>query len=672
MAIINVKKIQLAAVSSHKDKILEILQDFGSMHIENIETENTKAGANLNKESKKDLLDIQKIELDYANIEYAIKMLAPYGEKRGLLAGPISLSDEEIAKKATSFDFNHIVKQCVEIEDEMAKAKNELNFLKNEKIQYTPWKNLKVELQNLKGSRRAEIITGCFKTVTYPQAKEELAGLNNLISLEKVHADEKLTYVTIVFSREIEKELKQFLVEHKFLETEMPAGDGLIQDYLKTVDGKISNNEKILHEKENELKKLAKNLDDLKITYDYLNWQKDKAETKRKVGNTEYSFIVNAWVPGNKMGKLEGAIREHTGEFNITELPLAEGENPPVIIENKGVVWPFETLTRMYGLPRHDEMDPTPFLSVFFIIYFALCLTDAAYGLIMFIVMALALKYMKFGEGIKRLVKLLMYCGLATFVIGALFGGWFGLEADKMPEFLTYTNAAGEKMFLFQLVNSVTNPLTVLILALALGFAQILFGTYIKLYHSFMHGNKKDALMDTGSWAFMLTGIGFFVLAAAKVLPSPADTIGQWWVIMGAVILILTQGRDKKNPILKLLAGILSLYGLVNYMSDVLSYSRLLALGLATAIIALAVNVIVNLAMGIPYIGWLFAIVIFVGGHVFNLVLNALGSFIHAGRLQFVEFFSKFLEGGGKEFQAFSKKNKYVYVKQPATNQNIN
>lgn len=169
--------------------------------------------------------------------------------------------------------------------------------------------------------------------------------------------------------------------------------------------------------------------------------------------------------------------------------------------------------------------------------------------------------------------------------------------------------------------------------------------------------------MDTGSWAFMLTGIGFFIISAAGVLPAPAQTIGQWWVILGAVILILTQGRDKKNPIARVLSGVLSLYGLVSYMSDILSYSRLLALGLATTIIALAVNVIVDLAAGMPYIGWLVAIVIFIGGHVFNLVINTLGSFIHSGRLQFVEFFSKFMEGGGKEFQAFGKKNKYVYLK---------
>ncbi len=404
-------------------------------------------------------------------------------------------------------------------------------------------------------------------------------------------------------------------------------------------------------------------MDNLKIAHDYVGWQKDKTEAKRKLGATQYSFVIDAWVPAKRMEELSAALEKHTKEYNISKFELEEGEVPPVIIENSKTVWPFETLTRMYGLPRHDELDPTPYLSAFFILFFALCLTDAAYGIIMFALMALALKYMKLGEGVKRLAKLLMYGGIVTFFVGALFGGWFGFEAEKMPEFLTYVNGEGERMFLFQQINSVTNPLIVLILALGLGFVQILFGVYLKFFHAYMHGNKKDAILDTGSWAFMLTGIGFFIIAAAGVLPAPAQTIGQWWVILGALGLVLTQGRDKKNPVAKLLSGVLSLYGLVSYMSDILSYSRLLALGLATTIIALAVNVIVDLAAGMPYIGWLLAIIIFIGGHVFNLVINTLGSFIHSGRLQFVEFFSKFMEGGGKEFQAFGKKNKYVYVK---------
>ena len=658
MSIVKVQKIQIAAVASHKNTIIEVLQNFGSLHIEEI----TEQGG-LGQLSPEEIAKIQQIELNHANAEYAIKILSPYGKKRGLLAGPITLTDQEMEEKSKGFDLNGLVKQCTVIEDSITSSKNDLNFLHNEKNLYTPWKNLKIDLCNLNGTKYTVLITGFIKTELFAATKEEIINLDRLTSISTVQTDDKLTYLTIICERTAEREIRQRLADRKFTETELPAGKGTIGEYLKSVSEKITTHSKNIKEQEAELTKLARQLDSLKIKYDHLNWQKEKSEAQRKAGNTTYSFIIEAWLPKNRVTELQSTLENHTKEFSIIEKPAEENELPPVILENKNVAWPFETLTRMYGLPSHTNLDPTPFLSVFFILFFALCLTDAAYGLIMFIVMGLALKFMTLGEGIRRLVKLLMYCGLVTFFVGAIFGGWFGFEAKYAPEFLTYTTAEGEKMFLFQQINAVTNPLAVLILALGLGFIQILFGLYIKLVHTYRQGYKKEALLDTAPWAFMMTGIGFFILGASQVLPAPAGMIGQWWVILATAILILTQGRDKKNPVMKLVGGILSLYGLVGYMSDILSYSRLLALGLATTIIALAVNVIVDLTGGIPYIGWLFAIIIFIGGHTFNLLINALGSFIHSGRLQFVEFFGKFFEGGGKEFRAFSKKNKYVYIK---------
>lgn len=659
MAISRLQKIQLIALSKDKNKILGALQNFGMLQIN--ETDEAVA---LERASEKEREAIQKAELNYANAQYAIKLLSPYGEKRGMLAGPLMLTPEEMEKKAQEFKFNDVVKQCNEIEDALSKAKNELSFLSNEHSAYTPWKNLIVKLENLKGTKSTYAAVGLIKILSYETAKTQLEDLNKLITLEVIKKDEKNVYVVIIYSRELDKDIKKILAEYKFQEAELPSVSGYLKDHLQTIEEKIRDNEKIIHDRESDLKKLATHLEDLKTVHDYLTWQKDKTESARKLGNTEYSFVINGWVPKSKHQQLEETVSKITKDYSISELPLKEDEAPPVMIKNSNIIWPFETLTRMYGLPRHDELDPTPYLSVFFVFFFALCLTDAAYGIIMFAVTALALKYLKLGEGIKRLVKLLMYGGLVTAVVGALFGGWFGLEASKMPEFLTYTAANGEKMFIFQQINSVTNPLAVLILALALGFIQILFGTYLKLYHNYTTGNKKDALLDTGTWAFMLTAIGFYILAAAGVLPSPSQEIGKWLVILGTLGLILTQGRDKKNIIVKVLSGVLSLYGLVSYMSDILSYSRLLALGLATTIIGLAVNVIVELAAGLPYIGWIVAAIIFIGGHLFNLVINTLGSFIHSGRLQFVEFFSKFMEGGGKEFKPFDKKSKYVYVKQ--------
>jgi V/A-type H+-transporting ATPase subunit I len=411
------------------------------------------------------------------------------------------------------------------------------------------------------------------------------------------------------------------------------------------------------------LSALSKNLENLKITLDYTGWEKEKLEATKVINNTQYSFEAVGWIPSSNIKKVEEDLEKETNQYAINELPLEEGEVPPVIIKNNNFMSPFEAVTKVYGLPKYSELDPTPFLSAYFIVFFALCLTDAGYGIIIFITMWLMNKKLKLAEGVKKLVKVLMYGGIVTFVIGTLFGGWFGLTPDQVPEALTYTTAGGDKLFIFQTINSIKNPITVLILALTMGFIQILMGVIMKLVHGIKYKDKKQAILDSGPWVFMLSAIGFYVIVAAGLLPIGLIPVAKWMLIIAALALVFTQGRDKKNIIGKFLSGILSLYGLVGYLSDVLSYSRILALGLATAIIGLAVNTVVGLVSGFPYIGWLFAIIVFVGGHTFNLLINSLGSFIHSGRLQFVEFFTKFMEGGGREFKPFSKKCKYLFIK---------
>lgn len=184
------------------------------------------------------------------------------------------------------------------------------------------------------------------------------------------------------------------------------------------------------------------------------------------------------------------------------------------------------------------------------------------------------------------------------------------------------------------------------------------------MIHTYRTISKKEAILDGGTWTFTLTGIGFFIVASALNFSELATIIGKYWIYAGLVAIVLTQGRSKKGFIGKLLTGTISLYNLVGYLSDVLSYSRLLALGLATTIIGVAVNTISGIVLElIPYVGWIFMIAILIGGHLFNLLINTLGSFIHSGRLQFVEFFGKFLEGGGKDFKPFSKKTKFTLIK---------
>ena len=253
-----------------------------------------------------------------------------------------------------------------------------------------------------------------------------------------------------------------------------------------------------------------------------------------------------------------------------------------------------------------------------------------------------------------------MYAGIVTFILGVIFGGWAGITIEQAPAFLKSVNADGETVFIGQKISALTNPLGVLILALALGFIQVLLGVYMKFVWMLKNVGKKEAFLDQFPWAYMLTVTGFTVLVAAGVLPESLMGVAKILLYIGAGYIVLTQGRKKKNIILKFLSGVLGLYGLVSYFADVLSYSRLLALGLSTSIIALAVNTVAGLLVDIPYVGIVIAVLVIIIGHVFTIVINAFGAFIHSARLQFVEFFTKFLEGGGKPFQPLYKESKFV------------
>ena len=289
-----------------------------------------------------------------------------------------------------------------------------------------------------------------------------------------------------------------------------------------------------------------------------------------------------------------------------------------------------------------------------------MCLTDAGYGIIMFICTWAVLRYLKIPKSMENLVRLLMYGGILTFVAGILFGGWFGMTPDQAPAWMTTTTASGKILFKGQVFDSLGNAMQILILALGLGYFQTLFGVWLNFIHKFKSSNKKDALLDNFPWAYLLSVIGLYILVFAGILPQSFSTPILYLTYIGLGLIVLTQGRKKSNIIAKFLIGILSLYNLVGYMSAVLSYSRLLALGLATAIIGMAANTIASLANGIPYVGIIFAIIILIIGHTFNLGINALGAFIHSGRLQFVEFFGNFMEGGGSAFKPLRRDSKYV------------
>ena len=239
-------------------------------------------------------------------------------------------------------------------------------------------------------------------------------------------------------------------------------------------------------------------------------------------------------------------------------------------------------------------------------------------------------------------------------------GSWLGNTLDYLPKQFSFLR----EMLVdrLALINPVNDPIPILILSLLLGIIQIYTGIITKFVDNVRNNKTKDGLMDQGCWLLLITSILIFGIFNYFSLPQAVITISKFMIISGVLLIILTQGRSNKNFIKRIGSGILSLYDITGYLSDVLSYSRLFALGLATGIIAVVVNTLVELVKGIPYVGFILVIIIYFGGHIFNIAISALSAFIHSARLQYVEFFTKFYQGGGSSFHPLKIDTKYINV----------
>ncbi|TFG92367.1 MAG: V-type ATP synthase subunit I, partial [Candidatus Atribacteria bacterium] len=337
-----------------------------------------------------------------------------------------------------------------------------------------------------------------------------------------------------------------------------------------------------------------------------------------------------------------------------------EGEDIPVALKNNKFVEPFESVTALYGIPKYREYDPTPLFAPFYFIFFGMSLSDAGYGLIIAALSYFALLKFKFEGTIKKFFKLFFLGGISTFIMGAIMGSWMGDALNFLPKNILFI-----KTYLIDtvaLLDPIKNPMPLLLISLSLGVIQIYTGFIIKFMANIKENKIKAGVMDQGSWLLLISGILLFVVASAINSFAEFKVITKYIIWAGLFSIIITQGRSNKSMILKVAGGVLRLYDLIGYFSDILSYSRLFALGLSTAVLAVVVNNFVMLFKDIPIIGIIVAALVFILGHLFNLVISGMGAFIHSTRLQYVEFFTKFYEGGGTPFKPFKIFTKYIKV----------
>lgn len=636
--IIPMQKICIAGIKKEKRKLLEFLSNYGALEITSDSLSESEVIPSITEE-------LEESEKKLTRTKTALKILKEYDtSKKPLFAEKITITEEELfgLSDKTYGD----VKQIVRNKEELEFLKAQKPKFENELKRLEPYCTWDIGT-NRKGTKETAFIVGFFdKDFKEEEFKAEIDSLYVSYELLSQNSDGK--YFGFVSHKASLDEFNDILKKYAFTrisDLNVNSNIARIMDILKI---RIHNTLKKIEHYEDNLKKFTSLTEDIKKYHDILETRVDILKADLDTISTNSAYVLNGYIPKELSEKLKNEIENSFLAYVVvSEIP--EGEEFPVMLHNPKAIQPYEVVTEMYSTPSPYGIDPSKVMAPFYFVFFGMMLSDAGYGILLTLATAFVLWKAKPTGQFKKMCSLLCMCGISTFIFGMLFGSFF----SDLLSTLTLGKIAQPA-----LINPMEDPMTVLILGYVLGVIHIMTGLGVKAYMLIKNGEVLSAIFDIGSWYLVFIGIGLMLL-------PQTSSIAVYVILAGVLMLVLTQGRHEKSIIKKFTSGILSLYDATGFLSDILSYSRLLALGLSTAVVGMVVNKMGSMgaADGWTVSSAIIFTLVFLVGHGFNIVINVLGSYVHTCRLMYIEFFSKFFESGGRMFRPLTIKNKFTKIK---------
>ena len=506
-----------------------------------------------------------------------------------------------------------------------------------------PWISFPLPLEKT-GTASTTILHGaCPVTVPLTTLQSGLAEAAPMATLEAVSTDKEQQYLLLVVHHEEESAALDALRHHGFGPIRFKDAVGTPQENITALEDEIAALET---QKQSQIQQIIDHKDDrqaLRICLDRTEQEISRQRVQEELLTDGTILFLEGWVAVTGLDTLKTELKAFDCAYS-----LEDPDDPaevPVLLKNNRLVDPMHMVTEMYQLPTYDGIDPNPLIFPFFIFFYGMMFADIGYGLIMTILSLVITKKYKPKGTMGYMFRMGIQIGIMTTICGVLTGTFFGDSITVISEsFLGKSGVA-----LWALINPLEDPMTILIFGIVLGSIHMIFGQCVHMYMGARDGKFPgflDAALDVVPWWTLFAGIALLVLQGSSAL-----------LIAGVIFLVATQGRHKKGIFGKLFGGITSLYNITSWLGDILSYARLMALMLATTVIASVVNILG--ALPGPIIAF---IPIFLFGHLFNLGINVIGTYVHAARLQYLEFFGKFYKGGGSPFKPLRYDTKYVDI----------
>lgn len=451
----------------------------------------------------------------------------------------------------------------------------------------------------------------------------------------------------LIFAKEHDLVLDRLMREHEFLELDYPY-DGLPKDVLNANQAR---RKQIIEEQDEIKKELRNSLDiftQLQLANEYYANRIEREKANKLIMDSDHLFVLQGWMDADTVKDNIDNVKHRLGEDSFVyftyDVEAEEVDEVPTKLKNNAFDSAFEGLTLQYDVPRYDEVDPTPFYSAFNVLFFGMMSADAGYGLLLFLGTLIPLRFFELSDSMRKNLKLFNFLSIGTIIVGLFFGSFFGFS---LP---------------FKIMDTNANVIEIMIISVALGLAHMLIGYGIKVYKALGQKDYADMYLSALMWILILLGAILMAINLGLGINSNAlNNIGLFLILGNVLGMFIVNMITSGNPFIGFGKGLFGLIDIAGLVGDVVSYTRLMALAVSGANIAAAFNLILSLLP--PIARFTVGLILFVALHALNIFISFLGAYVHSMRLQFVEFFGKFLDGGGKLFTPLRPIDKHVRVK---------
>ena len=639
MAIVKMKKLCVMAMAAQRQQLLRELLHLGCVEISEPDGKLADpAWSALLKRENSRLLDTKSEITDVNTVLAAIKKYAQL--KDGLFIQRHPISEAEFLGDETAERARAACKRIDSLLQTISGLQSEEGRLRAKRAALEPWKGLDVLLEN-QGTAHVLFRMGVCPGSTDTGAVRQALG-QHAAEIFEVGADKQQTYYFLICLRAEEQDVMESLRPFNFSAVTFQDVAGTAEENLRSLDALLAENETSRKAAEAEIVKNAPERDALRLYADRLSAEAAKESNTERLLTDGTILFFEGWAPAERMGQVSDLLERLGCAWEARDPTEEEYPEVPVQLKNNWLTRPLNMVTEMYSLPAYDNVDPNPLMAPFFILFYGIMMADMGYGILMILAgLFITKKYRPKGT-MGHMFSLVTLCGVSTFIMGAITGGFFG---DFLTQVVKLTT--GADFALPSLFTPLDDTLMILVGAMCLGFVQIVTGMAISFIRKLQKGQVLDAVFEELTWWIVFAGIGVMALGYGNVVLY----VGLALVVLGPIV----TGKGLMGKITGIFGSVYN--HVTGYFGDLLSYARLMALMLAGSVIAQVFNTLGAIPGNIVVF-----LIISLAGNTLNFALNLLGCYVHDLRLQCLEYFGKFYEDGGKPFRPLAINTKFVDI----------